>query len=136
MKEIVLIPAYRPDDCLCELVERLHAEGFGILVVDDGSGEAYAPIFRRVKPYAHVLTAEKNGGKGSALKKGMAELTNLFPKMEFFITADADGQHRMGDILRVRHELREGALKEMTKRRQHRTNPIRTKIGNDLSRCI
>ena len=83
MKEIVLIPAYCPDDCLCELVERLYAEGFGILVVDDGSGEAYRPIFERVKPYAHVLTAEKNGGKGSALKKGMAELTNFFPEMEF-----------------------------------------------------
>ena len=74
MREIVLIPAYRPDNCLCELVERLSAEGFGILVVDDGSGGAYRPVFEQVKAHAHVLTAEKNGGKGSALKMGMAAL--------------------------------------------------------------
>ena len=136
MKEIVLIPAYCPDGCLCELVERLHAEGFGILVVDDGSGEAYRSIFEQVKPYARVLTAEKNGGKGSALKKGMSALKEYFPEMEYFITADADGQHRVEDILRVRHELREGASFVLTMRRLHRKIPFRSKIGNDLSRFI
>lgn len=136
MKEIVLIPAYCPDGCLCELVERLHAEGFGILVVDDGSGEAYRSVFEQVKPYARVLTAEKNGGKGSALKKGMSALKEYFPEMEYFITADADGQHRVEDILRVRHELREGASFVLTMRRLHRKIPFRSKIGNDLSRFI
>ena len=136
MREIVLIPAYRPDECLCELVERLSAEGFSILVVDDGSGEAYRPVFEQVKAYARVLTAEKNGGKGSALKKGMAVLKDHFPEMEYFITADADGQHRVEDILRVRQELKNGASFVLTMRKLHRNIPLRSKIGNDMSRFI
>ena len=136
MREIVLIPAYRPDECLCELVQKLSAEGFGILVVDDGSGEAYRPVFEKVKPYAAVVTAARNGGKGSALKLGMQELRERFPEMKFFITADADGQHRVEDILRVRQELRDGATFVLTMRKLHRKIPLRSKIGNDLSRFI
>lgn len=136
MREIVLIPAYHPDECLCELVQRLSAEGFGILVVDDGSGAAYRPIFERVMACAYVLTAEKNGGKGSALKLGMRALKTHFPDMQWFITADADGQHRVEDILRVRQELRSGADFVLTMRKLHRRIPLRSKIGNDLSRFI
>lgn len=44
---IILIPAYKPDESLVQLAEQIteldaHAE---ILVVDDGSGSTYVPIF-------------------------------------------------------------------------------------------
>ena len=136
MKEIVLIPAYRPDECLCELVERLSAEGFGIVVVDDGSGSQYAPIFRQVESRATVLVSPQNRGKGAALKLGMGKIKEIFPEAQWFITADADGQHRVEDILRVRRELREGASLVLTMRRLHRKIPLRSKVGNDMSRVI
>lgn len=136
MKEIVLIPAYRPDQCLCRLVEELSREGFGILVVDDGSGKHYAPVFEQVRAYAVVLTAPQNRGKGAALKLGMGKLKEIFPQAQWFITADADGQHRVEDILRVRQELRGGASLVLTMRRLHRKIPLRSKVGNDLSRFI
>ena len=44
---IVLIPAYKPDNSLIRLIHQLsaHSESIQVLVIDDGSGSEYAPIF-------------------------------------------------------------------------------------------
>ena len=44
---IVLIPAYKPDNSLIRLTHQLtaHSESIQVLVIDDGSGSEYAPIF-------------------------------------------------------------------------------------------
>ncbi len=136
MKEVVLIPAYQPDECLIGLVEALSREGLGILVVDDGSAIHCKPIFDAIRDKAVVIHAPKNGGKGAALKLGMGILRESFPEATHFITADADGQHRVEDILRVRRELQHGAGFVLTMRRLNRHIPLRSKIGNDLSRFI
>lgn len=136
MREVILIPAYEPDERLVELVERLSTEDLGILVVDDGSSRRCDPIFAKVEKQAVVLHAEKNGGKGSALKLGMSVLREKFPEATHFITADADGQHTVTDILRVRKELEDGASFVLTMRNLHKNIPLRSKIGNDLSRFI
>ena len=39
--DVVLIPAYEPDEELVKLVPRLKEAGFAVLVVDDGSGDGY-----------------------------------------------------------------------------------------------
>lgn len=136
MKEVILIPAYEPDERLTELVKRLAAEDLGILVVDDGSSARCAPVFEAVSSLAVVLRADKNRGKGAALKLGMAALREKFPEATHFITADADGQHTVGDILRVRKELQDGSEFVLTMRNLRRNIPFRSKIGNDLSRFI
>ena len=38
MKEIVLIPAYKPDKEMCSLAKDLNTRGFDVLIVNDGSG--------------------------------------------------------------------------------------------------
>ncbi len=136
MREVILIPAYDPDERLIELVDRLSAEDLGILVVDDGSREACQPVFAAIEEKAVVLHAGKNGGKGSALKMGMGVLREKFPEATHFITADSDGQHTVSDILRVREELQKGAGFVLTMRKLHRKIPFRSKVGNDLSRFI
>ena len=46
MDTVILIPAYKPDMALIRLVEELNRiDGLGILVVDDGSGAEFAPVF-------------------------------------------------------------------------------------------
>ena len=45
MKNIILIPAYEPDDKLIKLVCDLSKEDFDIVIVDDGSGTDYKNIF-------------------------------------------------------------------------------------------
>lgn len=136
MKDVVLIPAYQPDERLITLVEELTEAGLGVLVVDDGSGPVYSHIFNRLGGQVKLLSYRNNQGKGAALKRGMRLLTKEFPEAEYFITADADGQHRAADILRVRDELHRGAGFVLTMRKFQRDMPLRSRIGNDLSRVI
>ena len=52
----VLIPAYKPDRRLNQLVNDLLAANFKrVVVVDDGGGEAFAPIFADLAGKATVL---------------------------------------------------------------------------------
>lgn len=132
----MIIPAYNPDVRLEILVEKLYEYGFGIIVVNDGSRAEYRTVFDRVADKAEVIHIEKNGGKGGALKRGMRELLNIFPDCKRFITADADGQHKPEDILRVRDELRLGAEFVLTVRNFRGDIPARSKFGNILSRVI
>lgn len=136
METVVLIPAYKPDEALIRLVDQLYAQGLGILVVNDGSSAYYEPVFHAIARKAVVLSLPDNCGKGGALKHGMAHLRQIFPACRHFITADADGQHQVRDILRVRDELRHGARFVLTVRALHRDIPLRSRFGNALSRVI
>ena len=108
MEIAVLIPAYQPDSVLISLVQALHRENFRLIVTDDGSGPAYADIFSALLPYAEVLTCPENRGKGRALKCALRHLAADPQGCRAFITADADGQHTVADILRVREALLSG----------------------------
>ncbi len=101
----IVIPAYQPGDELIGLVEVLLSYGrndYRILVVDDGSGTRYRPVFEHLARSLKVtvLTHRQNGGKGAALKtafRHLIERKNTTP----VVTADADGQHAPHDIIRV-----------------------------------
>ncbi len=131
----IIIPAYQPDEQLVRLVEQLHAHHFSLLVVDDGSDEKYAPVFRAAEQYA-VVIHPAHQGKGGALKEGFAKVQKVFPGCRFVITADADGQHRLEDILRVRKQLEEGHDFVLTVRKPKKDVPARSKFGNALSRVV
>lgn len=134
--DMVLIPAYEPDRQLVKLVAQLKEEEFSVLVVDDGSGEKYADIFAAVKEQATVVTLEKNSGKGAALKAGLRCIRDSFPECENFITCDADGQHRVEDVVRVREKLHGGHKFVLTVRGAKKDMPLRSKVGNSLSRFV
>lgn len=132
----VLIPAYEPDEQLIPLAKRLHEEGFAVVVVDDGSGEAYGDIFNAVKDYAHILTHIQNRGKGAALKTGMAHIRDHMPEIENFITCDADGQHKVEDVIRVSQMLISGHKFVLSMRKLRKDIPLRSKVGNAMSRVV
>ena len=48
MKTTVIIPAYEPDEKMRELVFSLKEKGFDILLIDDGSGDAYLSLFENL----------------------------------------------------------------------------------------
>ena len=66
-----LIPAYQPDERLIEIAKQLAANGFHVVIVDDGSGDEYADIFFELLSYADILNHKQNRGKGVALKTGL-----------------------------------------------------------------
>lgn len=134
--DLVLIPAYEPDEQLVHLTQKLHAQGLSVLVVDDGSGEGYQPVFDQAAQYATVVTLPENRGKGGALKAGMSHIRDQIPECDYFITCDADGQHRVEDVLRVRELLHKGEKFVLTVRTWRKDIPLRSKVGNNLSRFV
>lgn len=100
---IILIPAYKPDQSLVRLARALREQdpSAEILVIDDGSGSTYAPIFTELCiDGVTVQTHPVNKGKGAALRTGIAWAKANRPG-EVIVTADADGQHLTQDIFRV-----------------------------------
>ena len=70
-RAVILIPSLEPDDRLPAYVKKLKEAGFAhIIVVDDGSGTAFRPIFEKAGTVEDtvVLYHEVNHGKGTALK--------------------------------------------------------------------
>lgn len=136
--DVVLIPAYEPDEKLIGLVQQLTENDLSVLVVDDGSGKNYWHIFDEVRNYATVLTQQINGGKGSALKTGMQYLWDHIPECEYVITCDADGQHAVKDVLRVRQKLHEdnGFVLSVRQKQEGVKVPLRSRFGNSLSRIV
>lgn len=137
---IVLIPAYEPDDRLVDLVRELRAASpeSAVLVVDDGSGPAYASIFEAVADLGcDVISYGENRGKGHALKVGFGHIARRFPNQPV-VTADSDGQHRTEDILRVGERLAEGSETTLVLgSRDFRGHvPFRSRFGNTITRLV
>lgn len=130
-----IVPAYRPGAALVEQVAalrtRLPAE---VVVVDDGSGPAYAAVFAALaaQPGCRVLRHDVNRGKGAALKTAFAYVQDAVPAAEIFITVDADGQHAPDDCCAVVARLQaSGAdLCLGTRAFTWRTTPFRSWWGN------
>lgn len=129
----ILIPAYRPDDRLTGLVEELRMV-FPVTVVDDGSGEEYAAIFSRLEELgASVLRHEVNRGKGAALKTGIRRIMDEGGS-DGVVTADADGQHTVSDVIRVALTLNEHPDALILGGRDFSQMPARSRLGNTVSR--
>lgn len=131
----MLIPAFRPGPELPKLLDAIRRGVFeALIVVDDGSGTEYLPIFDQLP--ARVLRHEKNLGKGAALRTGIAYAMTHHPGCGV-VTADADGQHHPEDIERVAQSLERqpGAL-VLGARTFEGDVPGRSRIGNHLARGV
>lgn len=134
MDTLVLIPAYKPEECLAKLSEKLRSEGLAVLIVDDGSGEAFHPVFSSCEPYATVIGYGKNRGKGGALKYGLQYIKDQLPSVQYIVTADADGQHAVKDILACAETVRERDCLVLGVRGFTGKVPLKSRLGNGLSR--
>ena len=108
---VILIPSLEPDQRLPAYVRKLADSGFGhVVVVDDGSSEAYQHIFNEIAEMDKmtVLHHDVNHGKGVALKTGYTWIRDHLPDISGVITADADGQHTVKDCIRLAGELEKG----------------------------
>ncbi|HEX5417868.1 MAG TPA: glycosyltransferase family 2 protein, partial [Chloroflexota bacterium] len=92
MKLSVIIPAYNEKATIAAIVNRVRdvtlADGWEkeIIVVDDGSRDGTREILSSVSfPDVRVIFHERNGGKGVAIRTGVAEATG-----DYVIIQDAD----------------------------------------------
>ncbi len=134
---IALIPAYEPADELLNLVVQLSDAHFRIVLIDDGSGENYRRIFSAAKRFADVLIHETNKGKGRALKTGLSFIQRHFSENATVVTMDADGQHSVGDAIRVTEAAASdrGSL-VLGCRRFCGEVPKRSRLGNAVTRFV
>src|SRR5262245_33371912 len=135
---VFLIPSYQPTNILFGLLEELRrVSSAPIVIVDDGSGAEYAAVFARIRGMegVTVLSNAVNLGKGAALKHGMNHILVHHPDCTGVVTADADGQHSVKDILRVAAELLKTPETTIFGVRKFGGNvPLRSKFGNNISR--
>ncbi len=97
-KVTILIPAFNEAQAIGAVLDRLQANcsNFAqeIIVIDDGSSDETARLAQ--KGGACVIRHKHNLGYGASLKTGIRSA-----KTEFVLTMDADGQHRVEDVLRL-----------------------------------
>lgn len=135
-----IIPAYRPDERLLELLAGLSEKSVpAIVLVDDGSGPAYREIFALAAafPKVRLVRHAVNLGKGAALKSGFNFALCAFPNLQGVITADADGQHHPDDIERVAAHLAQHPDRLVLGTRTFSGDvPLRSQIGNVVTRLV
>lgn len=137
---VALIPAYKPEPSVLDTVRALTASRqiAHVVVVNDGSGAEYAPLFRELGGMgATVLCHAANLGKGMALRTGLNHIACAFPHSVGVVTLDADGQHLVKDVLATAARLLEnpGAL-ILGCRSFDRTTPLRSRAGNIITRIV
>ncbi len=105
----IVIPAYQPGPELNDLVTELLNKKplLSIIVVNDGSSPQHQPIFDHIKSQnCSVLDHPINKGKGAALQTAFNFWLQNFANIQAgLVTADADGQHHVDDILMLADEL-------------------------------
>ena len=101
----VVIPAYNEENTIEATLKALMAAPLPqleIIVVDDGSQDNTREILKKnEKKYIDILILrEKNGGKGAALRDGIAKATG-----EFVVIQDADLEYDPEDLPAVLQPL-------------------------------
>lgn len=136
-KWIALIPAFKPDEELPDLIYEVRQAGFEVVIVDDGSGKNYAEVFRQCSKYAVVLTHPDNRGKGRALKTGFAYIKEHFSEGYIVTTMDSDGQHMVNDakkICQMAHNYPDSLVLGSRRLKEH--VPMRSRFGNGVTRLV
>ncbi len=98
MNLAALIPAFREERYVADVVRRTRPCVDRVLVVDDGSGDGTAEL--ALQAGAEVLVHPRNLGKGAAIKSGLRHLVAL--GTEWVMLLDGDGQHLPEEIGRFR----------------------------------
>lgn len=134
----VIIPSLEPDEKLPRLLAALRQAGIeNIVLVDDGSGPAYAHFFEQAKTQygCVVLRHAVNLGKGRALKTAFNYCLNTWPQAVGCVTADSDGQHTPQCILKVMEMLclRPDALVLGVRDFDESNVPARSRFGNKVT---
>jgi polyprenyl-phospho-N-acetylgalactosaminyl synthase len=94
----IVIPAYNEATVIGEVVADVRSVFEQIVCVDDGSSDDSGALALRAG--AHVVRHPVNLGQGAAIQTGV-EYARSQPGAQVFVTFDADGQHRVKDVVRM-----------------------------------
>lgn len=135
---IVLIPAFEPTEKMLKLILELRMKtNYKILIVDDGSGESYRELFDKSEAFGcTVLHHSENKGKGEALKTGFTFIDSNYDP-DSVVCADSDGQHSVGDIIKLAESIDISKTEMVLGVRQFEGNvPFKSRFGNSVTAFI
>lgn len=135
----VIIPAYMPSEELIGFSKELLVQGFRqIIVINDGSGEAFEKTFTEIEQAGcTLLTHDVNKGKGRALKTAFEYILASCADVKGVVTADADGQHLIPDIIRVGQQmLQSESTMVLGSRVMNKKAPLKSRLGNGITRTV
>lgn len=95
---VAIIPAYNAAKTIGQLVRRSKKFVDKVIVVDDGSVDETASVAKSAGASV-VVRLERNAGKASAIRRGVAEA--LKKKVDTLVLLDADLQHTPEEIPRL-----------------------------------
>ncbi|SHN46094.1 Glycosyl transferase family 2 [Cryptosporangium aurantiacum] len=101
----LVIPVYNEAQVIADVVEHARQTFPNIVCVDDGSRDGSAAAIAPTG--AHLVQHPINMGQGASLETGLRYALSR-PGAEYFVTFDADGQHRVEDALRMLEVARSG----------------------------
>ncbi|GII22471.1 glycosyltransferase family 2 protein [Planosporangium mesophilum] len=101
----VVIPVYNEEKVIAGVVEQVLTTFPNVVCVDDGSTDASAQEILGTR--AHLVRHPINMGQGAALQTGVSyALARTGGR--YFVTFDADGQHRVEDVVGMLELARSG----------------------------
>lgn len=98
----IIVPAFNEAQVIGDVVTDLRAVFAHVVCVDDGSRDDTAQL--ALRSGAHVVSHPVNLGQGAAIQTGV-EYARRQPGAQVFATFDADGQHRLKDLLAMLERL-------------------------------
>lgn len=92
----IVVPAYHEASVIGDVIRQLRSVFENVVCVDDGSTDDTGDI--ALGAGAHLVRHPVNLGQGAAIQTGV-EYARSQPGAQIFVTFDADGQHRVDDVL-------------------------------------
>jgi polyprenyl-phospho-N-acetylgalactosaminyl synthase len=117
----IVVPAFNEAGMIGEVIADLRSVFSNVVCVDDGSGDDTGEVALRAG--AHLVRHPVNLGQGAAIQTGV-EYARRQPGAQVFATFDADGQHRVKDLVTMIDRLGAGDVDVV----------IGTRFGRDVSR--
>lgn len=134
---VVIIPAYKPDETLVTITDQLWRYGCRIVVVDDGSGGQYQPVFEKISDICIILKHSHNCGKGAAIKTALTYVQEELWDERAIGVMDCDGQHLPEDMVKLfafletHRETMVLGVREVGK-----DMPLKSRLGNRITRAV
>lgn len=109
----LVIPVYNEGEVIRDVLVDASKTFPNIVCVDDGSSDdsvaqirsAAADVARTQTGSIHLVRHPVNLGQGAAIQTGV-EYARARPDAQYFVTFDADGQHRVDDVVAMIDRLR------------------------------
>ena len=119
MRLVILIPTYNEATTIAELLIALNSEritanlNYDLIVIDDNSPDGTAGIVDRLSlPWVRIIRRPMKTGLGEAYHAGFSDVLSN-PNYTHVVTMDADGSHRVADLIAMLDVLQNSQSKRI-----------------------